>query len=175
MSRPPWSAAGLLGGALCALVFLTFHEAGAASHSALRADRILVDKSARRLTLLWKGRPLKSYRVALGRAPTGRKQCQGDNRTPEGLYRIDTRNAGSSYHRSLHVSYPSVQDAANARRLGCKPGGDIMIHGIKNGYGGIGAAHALSDWTLGCIAVTDQEIEEIWAAAPNGTPVEIRP
>ena len=157
------------------MVFLTLQGAGAASRSALRADRILVEKSARRLTLLWKGRAVKSYRVALGDKPLGRKQCQGDNRTPEGLYRIDARNAGSSYHRSLHVSYPSAQDAANARRLGCRPGGDIMIHGIKNGYGAIGAAHALTDWTLGCIAVTDGEIEEIWAAVPNGTPVEILP
>lgn|SRR6185312_5450713 len=175
MPRHSWPLAGLLGGTLFALVFLTFQEAGAASHSALRADRILVDKSARRLTLLWKGRPLKSYRVALGPSPVGRKQCQGDERTPEGIYRIDARNAGSAYHRSLHVSYPNAQDVANARHLGCKPGGDIMIHGIKNGYGAIGAAHALKDWTLGCIAVTDGEIEEIWAAVPNGTPVEIRP
>ena len=175
MPRNPRCAPGLLAGALFALTFLTFQEAGAAARSALRADRILVEKSARRLTLLRQGRTLKSYRVALGPAPAGRKQCQGDNRTPEGTYRIDARNAGSAYHRSLHVSYPNAQDVANAHRLGCKPGGDIMIHGIKNGYGAIGAAHALSDWTLGCIAVTDQEIEEIWAAVPNGTPVEIRP
>jgi murein L,D-transpeptidase YafK len=174
MTRRPWAAAGLLG-ALFVLVFLAFHEAGAAPRPALRADRILVEKSARRLTLLRQGRPVKSYRVALGHAPVGRKQCQGDDRTPEGLYRVDSRNAGSSYHRSLHVSYPNAGDAANARRAGCKPGGDIMIHGIKKGYGWMGSLHAAHDWTQGCIAVTDQEIEEIWAAVPNGTPVEIRP
>ncbi len=141
----------------------------------LRADRILVEKSHRRLTLLWKGKPVKSYDVALGGAPAGRKQCQGDNRTPEGLYRIDARNAASRYHRALHVSYPNAQDLANARRQRCAPGGDIMIHGLLNGYGWLGASHRLHDWTLGCIAVTDAEIEEIWGAAPNGTVVEIRP
>jgi murein L,D-transpeptidase YafK len=163
-----------LAGAVFALALLACHDAGAASRPVLRADRILVEKSARRLTLLWQGRPVKSYRVALGRAPVGRKQCQGDNRTPEGIYRVDSRNAGSAYHRSLHVSYPNAQDVANARRLGCRPGGDIMIHGIANGYGWIGSLHAQKDWTLGCIAITDQEIDEIWAAVPNGTPVEIR-
>jgi murein L,D-transpeptidase YafK len=165
---------GLLG-VLFAVALLACHDTGAAPRRALRADRILVEKSGRRLTLLWQGRPVKSYRVALGHAPVGRKQCQGDNRTPEGLYHVDSRNAGSAYHRSLHVSYPNAQDMANARRLGCRPGGDIMIHGIANGYGWIGPLHAQKDWTLGCIAVTDQEIEEIWTAAPNGTPVEIRP
>lgn len=141
----------------------------------LRADRILVEKSHHRLTLLWQGKAMKSYRVALGGAPAGRKQCQGDNRTPEGLYRIDARNAASHYHRALHVSYPNAQDLARARRLRCSPGGDIMIHGLPNGYGWLGASHRLHDWTLGCIAVTDAEIEEIWDATPNGTVVEIRP
>ncbi len=141
----------------------------------LHADRILVEKSQRRLTLLWMGTPVRSYRVALGRAPAGRKQCQGDDRTPEGLYRIDARNAASHYHRALHVSYPNAEDLARARRLSCSPGGDIMIHGLPNGYGWLGAAHRLHDWTQGCVAVTDAEIEEIWDAAPNGTVVEIRP
>ncbi len=141
----------------------------------LRADRVLVEKADRRLTLMWKGTSVKSYRVALGRAPAGRKQCQGDNRTPEGLYRIDARNAASHYHRALHVSYPNSQDLTHAHRLRCAPGGDIMIHGLPNGYGWLGASHRLHDWTLGCIAVTDAEIEEIWQAVPNGTVVEIRP
>ena len=141
----------------------------------LRADKILIEKSKRRLTLLWRESPVKSYRVALGGAPVGKKQCAGDQRTPEGLYSITSRNAQSAYHRSLRVSYPNAEDLANARRLRCRPGGDIMIHGITNGYGWIGALHAEKDWTLGCIAVTDQEIEEIWDAVPNGTAVEIRP
>jgi murein L,D-transpeptidase YafK len=143
--------------------------------ASLRADKILIEKAHRRLTLYWQGRPVKSYRVSLGGAPVGRKQCRGDNRTPEGLYRIDARNAGSAYHRSLHVTYPNAEDRANAQRLGCHPGGDIMIHGLPNGEGGNAAAYAGVDWTLGCIAVNDQEIEEIWKAVPNGTAVEIRP
>ncbi len=139
------------------------------------ADKILVEKSQRRLTLLWHGTAVKSYRVALGRAPVERKQCEGDDRTPEGVYRIDSRNAGSAYHRALHVSYPNVADIAAARSRGCAPGGAIMIHGIRNGFGWIGSLHTRRDWTKGCIAVTDTEIEEIWSAVPNGTAVEIRP
>lgn len=139
------------------------------------ADRIVIYKSHRRMSLFWQGDLVKSYHVALGSAPAGRKQCQGDNRTPEGLYRIDSRNRTSHYHRALHVSYPNAQDLANARRLRCAPGGDIMIHGLPNGYGWLGKAHHLRDWTQGCIAVTDEEIEEIWDAVPNGTAVEIRP
>ncbi|HEX4961219.1 MAG TPA: L,D-transpeptidase family protein [Thermoanaerobaculia bacterium] len=174
MPPPRRVSAGLVA-AVFALALLACRDSAAAPHSALYADRILVEKSARRLTLLYQGRPVKSYRVALGHEPEGRKQCQGDDRTPEGLYRIDSRNAGSGYHRSLHVSYPNAADVANARRRGCRPGGDIMIHGIKKGYGWVGSLHAQKDWTQGCIAVTDQEIEEIWSAVPNGTTVEIRP
>jgi murein L,D-transpeptidase YafK len=141
----------------------------------LRADRIVVEKARRRLTLMWQGRPVKIYRVALGREPVGRKQCEGDRRTPEGIYRIDSRNARSAYHRALHVSYPNAGDLAEARRARCSPGGSIMIHGLPNGYGWLGASHRMKDWTLGCIALTDDEIEEVWDAAPNGTVVEIRP
>ena len=141
----------------------------------LRADRIVVEKSARRLTLFSGRRALKSYRVALGPAPLGAKQCEGDGRTPEGVYAIDSRNRQSAYHRALHVSYPEQRDVANARRIGCRPGGAIMIHGLKNGFGSIGAAHANVDWTAGCIAVTNAEIEEIWRAVPNGTEIDIRP
>ncbi|HEY0514273.1 MAG TPA: L,D-transpeptidase family protein [Thermoanaerobaculia bacterium] len=141
----------------------------------VHADRVLVEKAQRRLTLLWKGTAVKRYRVALGKAPVGKKQCQGDNRTPEGLYRIDSRNAQSAYHRSLHVSYPNAEDVAHARRQRCRPGGDIMIHGLPKRFGWLGATHTATDWTQGCIAVTDAEIEEIWGAVPNGTAVEIRP
>lgn len=88
---------------------------------------------------------------------------------------IDSRNPNSRFHRSLHLSYPGPEDIARARELGCSPGGDIMIHGIKNGYGWLGALHAENDWTLGCVAVTDEEIEEIWDAVPDGTPVTIVP
>lgn len=141
----------------------------------LRADKILIEKSERRMTLLWKGTPVRMYHIALGGAPVGRKQCQGDQKTPEGIYSITGRNRWSSYHRSLRISYPNAEDVANARRLGCSPGGDIMIHGLPNGGRFSQEAHASTDWTLGCIAVTDPEIEEIWKAVPDGTAVEIRP
>lgn len=139
------------------------------------ADRILIEKAERRLTLLAKGEVLKTYRIALGGNPVGPKERQGDNKTPEGIYTIDSRNRDSRYHLSLHISYPNAEDQRRARALGVFPGGDIMIHGIKNGYSWVGEAHAEVDWTRGCIAVTDEEIEEIERLAADGTVVEIRP
>ena len=139
------------------------------------ADRVLVEKSARRLTLLHVGTALKTYRVALGRAPVGAKEYEGDQRTPEGIYSIDFHKADSDYHLALHVSYPNETDVARAAERGVSAGNDIMIHGLRNGGGWIGAFHRRRDWTAGCIAVTDFEIEEIWRAVPDGTPIEIRP
>ena len=141
----------------------------------LHADRILVLKSERRLMLLDHGRLLKTYKIALGSEPAGSKTRQGDHRTPEGLYVFDRRNPRSQFHRALHISYPNAQDRARARRLGVNPGGDIFLHGLPNGWGGLGSAQRLYDWTDGCIAVTNEEIEEIWRAVPDGTPIEIRP
>ena len=141
----------------------------------VRADKVLVLKGDRVLELRKGGSVLKRYRISLGRNPVGAKQRQGDKRTPEGSYVIDGRNPASGYHLALHVSYPSAADRRRAGKLGVAPGGDIMVHGIKNGYGWIGPLHALVDWTSGCIAVTDPEIEEIWRAVPDGTPIEIRP
>jgi murein L,D-transpeptidase YafK len=139
------------------------------------ADRILVLKSKREMQLLHDGKVIKSYRVALGGTPVGRKERQGDHKTPEGLYTIVGRNPKSQYHRALRVSYPNPEDRARAAKHGVPPGGDIMIHGLPNGYGWIGRGHLAKDWTDGCIAVTDQEIEEIWSLVADGTPVEIRP
>ncbi len=141
----------------------------------IRADYILVEKSARRLSLLRDGVAIKSYQVALGSAPVGNKQQEGDNRTPEGIYKIDRRNEKSKFHLSLHISYPTPAEIKAARQLGVSPGGDIMIHGLPNGLGYIGDSHRLTDWTAGCIAVTNEEIEEIWAAVADGTVIEIRP
>ena len=137
------------------------------------ADRVVVDKSARTLTLLRRGAPLKTYRVSLGGHPAGHKREEGDERTPEGVYRIDSRNARSSAHLALHVSYPSPADAARARARGVRPGGLIMVHGILNGLGWLGRLHRLRDWTDGCVAVTNREMDEIWRAVPVGTPIEI--
>ena len=139
------------------------------------ADKILIEKQARRLMLISKGEVLKTYKIALGGTPNGPKERQGDNKTPEGTYFIDARNKDSRYHLSLHVSYPNERDKKRARELGVSPGGNIMIHGIKNGFSWVGDSHTEVDWTKGCIAVTDEEIEEIEKAAPNGTIVEIRP
>jgi len=138
-------------------------------------DRILIEKNARRLMLISQGEVLKSYKIALGGNPIGPKERQGDNKTPEGTYVIDGRNRDSRFHLSLHISYPNERDKNRAKELGVSPGGDIMIHGIKNGFSWVGDAHAEVDWTKGCIAVTDEEIEEISKVAPNGTMVEIRP
>jgi len=138
-------------------------------------DKILIEKKDRRLSLLSMGEVIRTYKVALGGNPVGPKERQGDNKTPEGSYVIEGRNKGSRYHLSLRISYPNEKDKKRARELGVSPGGDIMIHGIKNGLSQVGAAHAEVDWTQGCIAVTDEEIEEIAEAAPNGTVVEIRP
>jgi len=138
-------------------------------------DRILIEKNARRLMLISQGEVLKSYNIALGGNPIGPKERQGDGKTPEGIYVIDGRNKGSRFHLSLHISYPNERDKIRAKELGVSPGGDIMIHGIKNGFSWVGDAHTTVDWTKGCVAVTDEGIEEIGKLAPNGTIVEIRP
>jgi len=139
------------------------------------ADKVLIEKKERRLTLLSEGEVIKTYKIALGGNPVGPKERQGDNKTPEGIYLIDSRNSNSGYHLSLHISYPNEIDRRRAKKLGVSPGGNIMIHGIKNGLSWVGAYHAEVDWTKGCIAVTDQEMEEIYRLVPNGTTVEIRP
>jgi murein L,D-transpeptidase YafK len=140
-----------------------------------RVDRIVVYKKDHILNLMNGSNVVRTYKVALGGDPTGPKTCQGDHRTPEGMYVIDSRNAHSKFHRALHISYPNIEDRGRAAARHCAPGGDIMIHGLPNGYGFVGAAHRLKDWTDGCIAVSDEEIEEIWKLVPNGTPVELRP
>jgi murein L,D-transpeptidase YafK len=140
-----------------------------------KADSVLILKKDRLLELLAAGKVIRTYKVALGQGGLAPKEREGDGRTPEGHYTIDARNADSHYHKALHVSYPNAEDRKRAARLGVAPGGAIMIHGLPKGYGWVGAAHTLHDWTLGCIAVTDDEIDEIWNMVPVGTPVEIRP
>ncbi len=156
------------------LVFFLLNSASAVA-SDLIADKVLIEKKARRLTLLNKGQQISTYKVALGRKPLGAKEREGDNRTPEGIYTIDSRNNKSRYHLSLHISYPNPKDIHRAKTLGVSPGGNIMIHGIMNGLGWIGGFHRWLDWTKGCIAVTNPEIDEIARLVPNGTMVEIRP
>ena len=140
----------------------------------VKADRIMVEKSTHTMTLYANGKVLKTYHVWLGRGSGNAKQRQGDNETPEGLYTIIGRNPHSAAHLSLHISYPNAQDREHARKLGVDPGGDIMIHGLPPGNDWIKPGQQLADWTYGCIALTDPEIDEIWKMVPTGTPIEIR-
>jgi len=135
----------------------------------LRADRIVVNKGRREMLLLRGESVLRSYRIALGCEPVGHKQREGDGRTPEGRYIIDRRNPKSRYHLALHISYPNQADVARAHAAGVPPGGDVMIHGLKDGERREG------DWTQGCIAVTDQEMDEIWGLVAEGTEIVIEP
>jgi murein L,D-transpeptidase YafK len=132
-------------------------------------DRIVVNKRRREMLLLRGQSVLRTYRIALGRDPVGHKEREGDGRTPEGEYRIELKNPRSRYHLSLRISYPNERDRARAAELGVDPGGDIMIHGLKDGELPEG------DWTQGCIAVTDAEMDEIWTLVAEGTPVSIEP
>lgn len=139
------------------------------------ADRIVVRKSARRLELYSGSTLLRAYDISLGPSPVGPKQQEGDGRTPEGTYVIDYRKPDSSFHRALHISYPSAADVSAAAARGVSPGGLIMVHGMRNGLGFIGRAHTLIDWTDGCVAVTNREIEEIWRVVPDGAEIVIEP
>jgi murein L,D-transpeptidase YafK len=139
------------------------------------ADRVVVKKSARVLELYRGADVIRSYPVSLGGTPRGSKQQAGDGRTPEGAYRLDYRKLDSSFHRALHISYPDQNDIASARSRGVDPGGLIMVHGMKNRFGWIGRAHRAIDWTDGCVAVTDREIDEIVRVVPDGTPIAIEP
>jgi murein L,D-transpeptidase YafK len=143
--------------------------------SVVTADMILIEKRLRLMTLFRKGNLLKRYHIALGSEPVGKKTTEGDCRTPEGIYIIDRRNIDSKYYHSLHISYPNEEDKRQAAARKVSPGGDIMIHGLKNGWGRTGKPHLMKDWTLGCIALTNREIDEIWRMVPDGTPVEIVP
>lgn len=139
-----------------------------------KADRIVIVKSQHSMTLMAEGQPLKSYKVALGTA-SGAKERQGDHKTPEGQYIIDRKNAQSRFHLALHISYPNAIDRKRAHDAGVDPGDLIMIHGLEDKFAWIGSMQSKTDWTDGCVAVTNQEIEEIWKLVPIGTPVEIKP
>jgi len=137
-------------------------------------DLIRVDKSAHLMSVYRAGRLVREFRVALGRGGQQPKVQQGDGRVPEGVYRIVAHNPKSAFHLSLRIGYPTAEQIAAAARRGVDPGGDIMIHGLPNEKGWIGAKHTSIDWTDGCVAVTNREIEWLYKAVPDGTPVEIR-
>lgn len=140
------------------------------AHGSAPADEVVVDKSDREMYLLRTGRIIARIPVALGFAPEGHKLRQGDGRTPEGRYVLDWRNPQSQFYRSIHISYPSAEDRADAERRGASPGGDIFIHGTP-----AGPEFVSVDWTAGCIAVSNTAMDLIWNRVPNGTPITIRP
>jgi lipoprotein-anchoring transpeptidase ErfK/SrfK len=142
---------------------------------AFRADSIVVVKSERRMTLFYRGVPVKRYRVALGRNPVGDKVSIGDYRTPEGVFDIIGRNPDSKFYKSFEISYPDSAHWARADSLGVSPGGNIMIHGMPAHQAKLGAAHVLYDWTEGCIALTNAEIDEMWRAVVDGARIQIKP
>ncbi|MEO8205770.1 MAG: L,D-transpeptidase family protein [Chthoniobacterales bacterium] len=141
----------------------------------LTADRIVVRKSERQMTLYKNNQPMGTYRINLGFAPNGTKHFEGDGKTPEGHYFISEHNPQSSYHLSLRISYPDAKDTAYATQANREAGGDIMIHGLPNGENPDDQKYTGKDWTLGCIAVTNREIEKIYRQVPDGTPIEILP
>jgi murein L,D-transpeptidase YafK len=161
--------------ALAGAIVVWSLSAGRELPAGARADRIVVEKHTHTLTLYQGDSPLKTYRVALGRGGAGPKMQAGDNKVPEGTYRIIGRNSRSEFHRSLRVGYPTPEQKRVDAREGVTPGGDIMVHGIRNGLAWMGPLHRTVDWTRGCVALTDSEMDEVWRAVPDGTTIEIRP
>lgn len=141
----------------------------------IQIDKLTVYKSKRQLFAYSSGQLVKTYNIALGRQPVGDKKFEGDKKTPEGLYFINDKNPNSGYHKNLGISYPDKDDKENAKRLGKPTGGNVKIHGLRNKTGFISKFHRWFDWTLGCIAVTDEEIDELYNAVKIGAEIEIRP
>ena len=139
------------------------------------ADKILVEKGKRKLHLLVKGMAIRTYDIALGVVPVGDKEREGDQKTPEGVYRMDKRNPNSDYFLSIHISYPNNQERAAAKKSGVNPGGQIMIHGQPNAPTYSAAYYGKEDWTNGCIAVSNSDMIDIWLMTPNNVPIEILP
>ena len=173
---------GTASGAAALLVLAAFLAIGGAACTPKPAppvegtaivDRILIEKAAHRMTLFAGDRTLATYRVSLGHGGLAPKAREGDGRTPQGDYRIIGRNPNSAYHLSLRIGYPTPAQVEAARKAGLDPGGDIMIHGLPNGRGGLARFYAGHDWTDGCIAVTDAEIEEVWRLVQDGAAVRI--
>jgi murein L,D-transpeptidase YafK len=160
-----------IGSALLVLMLACPLTTGAAQ----KADLVIVKKSASQLYLKREGRTLESFNVAFGASPKGSKQREGDERTPEGRYVLDSKNARSKFYKSIHISYPDAQDSANAKARGTQPGGLIMIHGQRNGWGWLARITQLFNWTDGCIALTNRDMDTVWSAVDVGTPIEIYP
>lgn len=164
--------------AFCAVALFAPLRAGVAittTEPLQTADAVLVVKSERKLYLLREGQPFRSYRIALGLNPYGHKEREGDYRTPEGRYELDMRNPRSEFFLSIRVSYPNDRDVANARRNRARPGGAIMIHGLPNVPKRSAEYYRRTDWTDGCIALSNDDMLEVWLLTRPYTPIEIRP
>ncbi len=140
-----------------------------------KADIVMVYKSERILFLMREGEVLAKFDVTFGADPIGHKQQQGDEKTPEGPYLLDYKNTKSAFYKSIHVSYPNSKDRSAARKRGVDPGGDIMIHGQSNGWGWAAPISRFFNWTDGCIALSDEDMQQVWEAVDSGTPIEIHP
>jgi murein L,D-transpeptidase YafK len=137
-------------------------------------DKIILIKHKRELQLVSENEIIKTYEVSLGREPIGKKEFEGDKKTPEGIYKIEDKNPNSGYYKNLGISYPNKNDINNAKSIGKPPGSLIKIHGLRNGLGWIGRFHLFFDWTMGCVAMTNDEVEELYNNVKTGTVIEIR-
>jgi len=170
-------AVGCLAACIVAVVvlFAWANAPAAALVSPSHVTKVLVVKSQHRLYLLNGNQTIATFSVALGRGGRGPKRREGDGLTPEGLYTIDSHNSHSAFFRALHISYPNAQDRANARSLGASPGGSVMVHGLSPRAAWIGRIQRWADWTNGCVALSDPEMQRVYDAVRDGTPIEIRP
>jgi murein L,D-transpeptidase YafK len=138
-----------------------------------KADRVVAEKSKQLLLLYKQNKLIASYRASFGRK-MGAKQQLGDSKTPEGHYILDAKTQQTQFYKAIHISYPNAQDKENARKLGVNPGGDIMIHGQKNGYAYLAPKLQLFNWTQGCIALSNEDMDKVWDAIDPGTPIDIK-
>jgi murein L,D-transpeptidase YafK len=159
----------------CAIILLTALALGGPACATERADQVVVSKSASRLYLQGNGKTFATFKVAFGAQPQGHKQQQGDERTPEGNYFLDAKNAQSAYYKSIHISYPNAADRAQAKSKGIDVGGDVMIHGQRNGWGWFAPLTQWFNWTDGCVALSNRDMEVVWRAVKVGTPITIYP
>jgi murein L,D-transpeptidase YafK len=141
----------------------------------IKIDSLVVYKSKRELMAYSNGQLIKTYKISLGKNPIGDKEFEGDKKTPEGVYFINNKNPNSGYYKNLGISYPNKQDIEDSKKLGKPTGGDVKIHGLRNGFGFISKLQRWYDWTAGCIALTNQEVEELYNAVGIGTKIEIKP
>ncbi len=166
----------LLGALLAAgAIFAYAFGAAPLAQAGEKADLVVVEKSKRQLSLYKSGKLLATYHVTFGGDPVGPKQREGDGKTPEGQYVLDYKNDGSGYYKAFHISYPNAQDVERAKKAGVAPGGAIMIHGQKNGWGWASFLTQRFNWTKGCIAMSNGDLDQLWAMVDAGTPIDIRP